>query len=105
VFRRVVSVVFTTNMTFSSGYFCPRCRWKRYLKFQALTMLLGWWSVLGLLGMNAYALLVNTVSLFRAQIRPDLAPAIHWDDFRAAVEAGTVATLLLPPLKVVETES
>jgi len=68
-FRRVVGMILLDLVHVHAGYFCASCRRRIFLKFQALTLLLGWWGLLAMFFRNPRAIFTN----FRAVIA---APAL-----------------------------
>ncbi len=62
-FRRVVGLVFADQIYTHGGYFCSDCRRRVFFKYQALTILLGWWGLIALFIRNPYAIFSNFMAL------------------------------------------
>jgi DNA-directed RNA polymerase subunit RPC12/RpoP len=58
-FRRVVGMILLDLVHVHAGYFCTSCRRRIFLKFQGLTLLLGWWGLLAMLFRNPRAIFSN----------------------------------------------
>lgn len=75
-FRRVVGLVFLDQIYTHAGYFCSSCRRRLFFKYQALTLLLGWWGLLAMLIRNPYAIFSNFMALLRPPLLPGASNAI-----------------------------
>ena len=93
--RRVVGLIFVDQVYTRAGYFCSSCRRRLFFKFQALTLVFGWWGLFAMLIRNPYAILSNFMALGRQPILPGARNVVSLQQLQAAHE--TEAAELLPP--------
>jgi hypothetical protein len=69
-FRRVVALVFFDQIHTLDGPFCRSCRYRLFVRYQVLTIVLGWWGVLAMLFRNPAAIIANFWSLRGREVEP-----------------------------------
>jgi hypothetical protein len=85
-FRRVIGLAFFDRVYTHAGYFCSSCRRRLFLKYQALTLVLGWWGVLAMLVRNPYAIFSNFMALLRPPVLPGARNVINLRQLHEASE-------------------
>jgi hypothetical protein len=78
----VLAMILFDKIHWRSGYLCSRCRVRWFLKYEALTLVLGWWGLIAVLIRNPYTIVKNVKALFRTPLFPDSAGAVKIDEFR-----------------------
>ncbi len=58
-YRQVIGMLFMDKVHTYGGYFCKPCRAAMFRKYQALTLVTGWWGMFALFFRNPFAILVN----------------------------------------------
>lgn len=62
-YRQVIGLAVMDKVHTYSGYFCKPCRGAMFRKYQALTLVTGWWGLLAMFVRNPFAIIVNFASL------------------------------------------
>jgi hypothetical protein len=83
-YRHVIGLLVVDHVTMVAGYFCGRCRLRRFAMHMGITLVAGWWGIWALLFRNPFAIAVNLWALARPPFATDELGAMNVNDMRDA---------------------